>query len=156
MPHIRLRPDRILVSETAIDQATHTSVVATVLRHLLGDWGDADETERALDETALAVGLGVVTGIYPDEDGPTLFVRTDIELGETILFLAAEYLAWMTGAAHPALVPFETLLHLIDEEESKIYVSCRAGDRETGRVEVHSIEAMLKLIDEGPVEEAVE
>jgi hypothetical protein len=73
----------------AAAHAAGINVVAVVLRHLAGDWGDVDAANCQHNDTALATG-GCLHSVYRLSGDDALVVTTDAERGRTVAALASQ------------------------------------------------------------------
>lgn len=59
-------------------------------RHVLGDWGELDENDRAENELSLRQGLRLLSA-YRLKDGTRLWIITEADRSLTTLLLPSEY-----------------------------------------------------------------
>ena len=74
----------------AAARAAGVQVVAVVLRHLGGDWGNVDDSTRVGNDCAVATG-GALRSIYPlAGTGDAVVVTTDADRAHTVAELASQ------------------------------------------------------------------
>ena len=59
-------------------------------RHIVGDWGELDENDRAENEISLQQGFRLLSA-YRLEDGTRLWIITEADRSVTTLLLPSEY-----------------------------------------------------------------
>jgi hypothetical protein len=65
------------------------TLLTLLARHVVGDWGDVDDQERADNWAAIAGDTGSVASVYA-VGGATLLVVTNMDPRETSVLLAEE------------------------------------------------------------------
>ncbi len=87
---------RVVITPCALDTLTDAGVAPRklVVRHISGDWGELDEHDRRVNETALKTGRRLLSS-YPfgSEGGPTskVWVITEADRSATTILLPEEY-----------------------------------------------------------------
>lgn len=65
-------------------------VIAAVLRHVCGDWGDVCDDDRRANEDALQRGLRLFS-VYHSSDGTKFWIITEADRSCTTVLLPKEY-----------------------------------------------------------------
>jgi hypothetical protein len=63
-------------------------------RHVVGDWGDLDEHDRAENEISAREGFRILSA-YHLRDGTKIWIITEADRSSTTILLPSEY--WFTG-----------------------------------------------------------
>lgn len=94
---IKFAPGQIVATPGAIEtlQAAGQQPIEFLRRHLAGDWGDVDEDDKALNDSALIDGSRLLSA-YETKAGTRLWVITeavgdDNRRASTCLLLPSDY-----------------------------------------------------------------
>ena len=88
----RFAPGRLLITPAALAvlAAQGVSCYALIARHVLGDWGDLDQGDRALNESALDRAQRLLSS-YHLPDGSKIWIVTEADRSATTVLLPSEY-----------------------------------------------------------------
>jgi hypothetical protein len=106
VPKIRFVPGRIVITpgakqaleenrdtaEVSAEGNAHnaTDILTYLIRHLTGDWGKVEATDRQANEDALKTGARILSA-YSLPDGQTLWLLTEADRSATTAMLPDEY-----------------------------------------------------------------
>jgi len=90
MSHAKFSLGRLVATSNAVTHITPTDVAAALRRHLLGDWGDLDDEDRASNETALIEGTRLFSA-YHAANGTKFWIITEWDRSLTTILLPEDY-----------------------------------------------------------------
>lgn len=89
------QPGRIVMTPGAVDAMQRAKVKPSglLVRHLTGDWGDLDNSDRLLNDRAIKPGLDPLRtfSAYKLNEDDTVWVITEWDRSVTTLLLPEEY-----------------------------------------------------------------
>ena len=95
VPKIRFAPGQIMMT-SGVQQALETcremaeaDVLTYLIRHLTGDWGEVEATDRQANEDALKTGARILSA-YSLPDGQTLWLLTEADRSATTAIMPHE------------------------------------------------------------------
>lgn len=74
-----------------IEQFTPSFTLRALQRHAVGDWGDVSQSDRGLNEIALAAGERLVSVYIHPDTSERLWIITEADRSLTTLLLPEEY-----------------------------------------------------------------
>lgn len=80
----------VMQTQGAMHAFTPEEILASLLRHADGDWGDLAEEDKQANELALKEDERLVSA-YKFEDGRTMYVITEWDRSYTTVLLPEEY-----------------------------------------------------------------
>ncbi len=82
----------VTASPAAMDAlaAANQTALGLLIRHAAGDWGEADDEERAANWLAITSGQELVCGVYRLTGGVKVFIVTEMAPRQTSILLAEE------------------------------------------------------------------
>lgn len=72
-------------------EAAHITPAQLLARHQLGDWGDLDAHDRAVNRKALVLGYRLLSAYTLPESGEKIWIITEADRSVTTLLLPSEY-----------------------------------------------------------------
>jgi hypothetical protein len=86
----KFHPGRIRITRGAMAALTPDEAMDGLVRHLEGDWGEVDESDRKENEAALEHGFRLLSS-YKSNDGTTYWIITEHDRSYTTILLPNEY-----------------------------------------------------------------
>jgi hypothetical protein len=80
----------VVITPNALDQILPADVQRGLHRHQAGDWGELDEHDRQENETALRIGLRLLSS-YRATNGVTFWIITEADRSATTLLMPGDY-----------------------------------------------------------------
>jgi hypothetical protein len=80
----------LVATPGALESLNSEDVTAAIRRHLLGDWGELDDEDRAENERSLRDGFRLLSA-YRDRRGTRFWVITEADRSATTVLLPDEY-----------------------------------------------------------------
>ena len=71
-------------------QKANLSPESILQRHVLGDWGDLEDSDKKTNELAVEMGGRILSAYDLTPDGTTVWVTTDADRRTTTVFLPSE------------------------------------------------------------------
>ena len=92
MSGAKFEPGQIVGTPGALEafRASGDDLLAYLLRHIAGDWGDVDEHDRHENELSLQNGWRLLSA-YTLSDGMRIWVITEADRSATTFLLPEEY-----------------------------------------------------------------
>jgi len=89
---IRFSPGSIVATPGALAEleASGDDPLAYLVRHIAGDWGDVDESDRRENELSLVHGFRLLSA-YALNSGTKIWIITEADRGVTTVLLPEEY-----------------------------------------------------------------
>lgn len=92
MSGVKFSPGNIVATPGALEalRASGDDLLAYVIRHLAGDWGDIDEHDRRENELSLIHGFRLLSA-YTLNSGTKIWIITEADRSVTTILLPDEY-----------------------------------------------------------------
>ena len=87
---VRVDLGRLCATPGALDAIDQATVLASLRRHVTGDWGNIDAEDKAANDQALLSG-GRLVSSYLGKDGTKFWVITEADRSSTTVLLPEEY-----------------------------------------------------------------
>jgi hypothetical protein len=89
---VKFSPGNIVATPGALEalRASGDDLLAYVIRHLAGDWGDIDEHDRRENELSLIHGFRLLSA-YTLNSGTKIWIITEADRSVTTILLPDEY-----------------------------------------------------------------
>ena len=81
---------RLVATPNALAQVSHEEILASLSRHVRGDWGDVDEHDRNENELSLREGFRLWS-IYRSTKGEKFWVITEADRSYTTVLMPEDY-----------------------------------------------------------------
>lgn len=81
---------RLVATPNALGSLTQEVILASLARHVRGDWGDVDEEDRRSNDRDLEVG-GRLLSVYHDENGLKFWIITEADRSSTTVLMPEDY-----------------------------------------------------------------
>ena len=78
------------ITSNAKSQMSHEDILIALKRHMLGDWGELDNEDKAANEAALKEG-GRLVSRYTSASGVPFYVITEADRSLTTFLLPEDY-----------------------------------------------------------------
>ena len=89
-PQPKFQLGKIVVTRHALNTLEHEDMVAALARHIVGDWGDLDEHDRAQNEAALVERTRLLSS-YQSASGIKFWIITEANRSVTTVLLPEDY-----------------------------------------------------------------
>ena len=86
----KFQAGQLVITANAKDTLHPEDVPASLARHLRGDWGELDESDKQENEFSLQHGLRLLSA-YTLSDGTRIWVITEADRSATTFLLPEEY-----------------------------------------------------------------
>lgn len=80
----------VVITPNALDQLTPADIQRGLQRHQAGDWGDLSEHDKQENESALGMGLRLLSS-YRASGGVNFWIITEADRSVTTLLLPEDY-----------------------------------------------------------------
>ena len=84
------QPGRIVISAKASIKLNIDDVIQAIPRHLSGDWGEVNNTDKLANNFAVKNELRIVSA-YKDSDGIKFWIITEADRSCTTVMLSGDY-----------------------------------------------------------------
>lgn len=81
---------RLVATPNALEHIPNPDIMAALLRHLNGDWGDVDEHDREENELSLKEGFRLLS-VYRSAKGVKFWIITEADRSATTVLLPEDY-----------------------------------------------------------------
>ena len=81
---------RIVITPNAMNSLTYDDMVAGMMRHLTGDWGDVDKHDRRENDKALKNGSRLLS-VYHASNRVRFWIITEADRSATTVLLPEDY-----------------------------------------------------------------
>jgi len=81
---------RLVSTPNALENIPNPDIMAALLRHLTGDWGDVDEHDREENELSLKEGFRLLS-VYRSAKGVKFWIITEADRSRTTVLLPEDY-----------------------------------------------------------------
>lgn len=81
---------RLVATPNALEHIPNPDIMAALLRHLTGDWGDVDEHDREENELSLKEGFRLLSA-YRSAKGVKFWIITEADRSATTVLLPEDY-----------------------------------------------------------------
>lgn len=81
---------RLVATPNALEHIPNPDILAALLRHLTGDWGDVDEHDREENELSLKEGFRLLS-VYRSAAGVKFWIITEADRSGTTVLLPEDY-----------------------------------------------------------------
>ena len=81
---------RVVITANALQTVNSDDVLTSLNRHITGDWGDLEEEDRQVNESALRSG-GRLLSAYRDGTGKRFWIITESDRQSTTVLLPEDY-----------------------------------------------------------------
>lgn len=81
---------RVVITANALQTVNSDDVLTSLNRHITGDWGDLEEEDRQVNESALRSG-GRLLSAYRDGTGKQFWIITESDRQTTTVLLPEDY-----------------------------------------------------------------
>ena len=81
---------KIVATPNALAQLTDEDMIAALLRHVFGDWGDVCAEDKAQNDRALVEGTRILS-VYHAANGTKFWVITEADRSVTTVLLPEDY-----------------------------------------------------------------
>ncbi len=81
---------RLVATPNALEHIPNPDIMAALLRHLTGDWGDVDEHDREENELSLKEGFRLLS-VYRSAKGVKFWIITEADRSATTVLLPEDY-----------------------------------------------------------------
>lgn len=82
---------QVRVTAGVFDGENQNEVQAVLRRHVKGDWGEVDDTDKAANNLALVSGGSLLSAYTLSTTGDLVYVYTDTDHKLTTILLPSEY-----------------------------------------------------------------
>jgi hypothetical protein len=86
----RFNLGRIVITQSALEIVPHPEVMEAIARHASGDWGELDDHDLTVNESAVAHGSRTLSS-YKTAFGETFWVITEEDPSRTTILLPEDY-----------------------------------------------------------------
>ena len=90
IPSARFQLGRIVATPNALAQITQQDIMAALLRHVVGDWGDVCDEDRQANVVALVQGTRILS-VYQSAVGLKFWIITEADRSSTAILLPEDY-----------------------------------------------------------------
>lgn len=95
---IKFSPGRIVIAPAALSRLSADDIRKALIRHVNGDWGDLDKTDREENQDSLEKGRRLVS-VYHNRDGTQFWIITEADRSVTNVYLPESHHGRDTGSA---------------------------------------------------------
>lgn len=82
---------KIVVTSAIKETLAHSEIAHYLFRHFNDDWGDLEEDDKKLNESALKNNDDQIFSMYKREDGQKIYVITEWDRSATTVLYSHEY-----------------------------------------------------------------
>jgi len=86
----KFRVGRIVSTSNALNHLTYDDILAGLLRHITGDWGDLDKDDRKENDLSLEKGFRLLS-VYHAANGVKFWIITEADRSATTVLLPEDY-----------------------------------------------------------------
>ena len=90
MNTLKFSPGLFVATPNALAHVTNPEILASLARHLSGDWGDVDDEDRAANDRALIEGTRLLS-VYYTADQTKFWIITEWDRSVTTVLLPEDY-----------------------------------------------------------------
>jgi hypothetical protein len=90
MSAAKFKTGQIVTTANALNQLTYDDILAGLLRHVTGDWGDLDADDRQENDLALERGTRLLSA-YQAGNGVKFWIITEADRSSTTVLLPEDY-----------------------------------------------------------------
>ena len=90
MSAAKFKTGRIVTTANALNHLTYDDILAGLLRHITGDWGDLDADDRQENDMALERGTRLLSA-YQASNGTRFWIITEADKSSTTVLLPEDY-----------------------------------------------------------------
>lgn len=90
MTAAKFKPGRIVTTPNALNHLSYDDIVASLLRHITGDWGDVCEDDRKENEKSLREGRRLLS-VYHGGNRIKFWIITEADRSVTTVLLPEDY-----------------------------------------------------------------
>ena len=90
IPTAHFRLGRIVATPNALGRLTQQDILAAIQRHSAGDWGDVDDHDRQVNDTALTDGTRLFS-VYHSAKQEKFWIITEADRSVTTVLMPEDY-----------------------------------------------------------------
>ena len=90
MSAAKFKTGRIVTTANALNHLTYDDILAGLLRHITGDWGDLDADDRQENDMALERGTRLLSADQAS-NGTRFWILTEADKSSTTVLLPEDY-----------------------------------------------------------------